>query len=229
DDPGPLTIVGPSGIKTFIEHTITDLKYRLNFKIHYKEWVKGAKNSPLLWNGGTLNWTPLKHSTFCLGYQYVEDERPGKFDLEKAEELNIPRGPLYGELQSGHPITLKDGRGITPDDVLGEPRRGRLVTYATDTMECDGLKKICTDADIAFVEGMFTLEHKEEALQKKHSTAASTALIAQESGVKKLVLMHISPRYSYDDEKILKREAEEYHDCVTVGRSLDTYEIKLPD
>ena len=229
DNPGPLTIVGPKGIRQFVEHTLEDLKYRINFKIRYVERCKNSESTAIEWNGGILKWEPLKHSTFCLGYQYVENERPGKFDLNKAIELNIPRGPMFGELQAGKPVLLKDGTSIMPEHVLGSPRRGRKVTYATDTMACDGLKTICEGADIAFVEGMFAMSHEKEAAQKKHSTAVSSAKIAAEAHVKKLVLVHISPRYTYDDEKILETEAKEYFKNVSVGRGLQNFEIKLPD
>lgn len=46
---------------------------------------------------------------------------PGKFFLEKALALGIPKGPLFGKLKNGATITLEDGRVIKPEDVLGDP------------------------------------------------------------------------------------------------------------
>ena len=37
---------------------------------------------------------------------------PGKFFLQKALELGVPKGPLFGELQAGNTITLDDGRKV---------------------------------------------------------------------------------------------------------------------
>ena len=229
DDPGPLTIVGPRGIKQFIQHTLEDLRYRINFEIKYVEYSKQSSNEAIAWNGCTLHWQPLQHSTFCLGYQIVEDTRPGKFNLEKAKSLGIPMGPLFGKLQAGETIALENGSVIEPSQVLGPSRRGRIVTFATDTAPCEGLKKISQNADLAFMEGMFTKAHSAEAAEKKHSTAASTAKIAAEGNVQQLVLVHISPRYTFDDEKILKAEARNYFKTAVVGRGLDTFEIPLPD
>ncbi|MBN2529988.1 MAG: ribonuclease Z [Deltaproteobacteria bacterium] len=229
DDPGPLTIIGPKGVKKFIQHTLEDLRYRINFEIRYIEWHRSTGGKALDWNGCTIFWEPLQHSTFCLGYRVEEHTRPGKFNLEKAKALGIPTGPLYGRLQAGSAITLDDGRTILPQDVLGPDRRGRIITFATDTAPCDGLKAVCQNADLAFIEGMFTLEHAAEAADKKHSTAASSAKIAKAAGVQKLVLVHISPRYAYDDETILKTEAQVHFENAIVARGLDSFEIPLPD
>ena len=37
---------------------------------------------------------------------------PGKFFPKKAIELGVPKGPLFGELQSGKTVTLQDGRQV---------------------------------------------------------------------------------------------------------------------
>jgi ribonuclease Z len=52
---------------------------------------------------------------------------PGKFFIEKAIELNIPKGPMYGKLKNGQSITLEDGTVITPDQVLGPPHPSQYV------------------------------------------------------------------------------------------------------
>lgn len=229
DEPGPLTIIGPKGIQKFIQHTIEDLRYRINFEIDYIEWSPSENNKALDWNGCSIYWEPLQHSTLCLGYRVEEHTRPGKFNIDRAKELNVPIGPLFGKLQGGQTVTLHDGTEIHPEDVMGPSRRGRVVTFATDTMACEGLKHVARNADLAFIEGMFTLENATEAFDKKHSTAASSAKIAHEVGVRKLVLVHISPRYTFDDEKILKTEARIHFKNAIIGRGLDTFDVPLPD
>ena len=53
-------------------------------------------------------------------------ELKGKFDISKADDLKIPKGPLYGKLKNGFPVVLDDGRTILPEQVIG---RGELSRY----------------------------------------------------------------------------------------------------
>ena len=56
-----------------------------------------------------------------LSYVCETPKIPGKFFVEKAEALGIPKGPLFGRLKSGHSITLTNGTVVTPEQVLDEP------------------------------------------------------------------------------------------------------------
>jgi len=67
----------------------------------------------------------------------------GKFDVAKAEKLNIPKGPMYGKLKNGITVTLNDGTVILPEDVLGiqELSRYCLVVCNMSPMTADSLVK----------------------------------------------------------------------------------------
>lgn len=52
---------------------------------------------------------------------------PGKFQLEKAEALGVPRGPLYAKLVRGETIELPSGRTVVPADVLEPSTEGPLA------------------------------------------------------------------------------------------------------
>ena len=224
-EPGPLTIIGPPGLKRFIRHVAEDLRFHINFAYNVVEWREEAPRLAWEWCGVKLFWERLVHSTFCLGYRLEEPMRPGKFQVAKAEELGITKGPLYGELQAGRAITLDSGRVILPSSVLGPPRRGRVVAYATDTRPCSGLENAITGADIAFVEGMFAKKHSQEAAQKKHMTAEEAAQTAAKTKVNRLVLMHLSPRYSKDEEPLLEAEARRHFTKSEVARELGVYSV----
>ena len=51
-------------------------------------------------------------------YECEIDAPPGKFLPQKAIELGVPRGPLFGRLKQGQPVTLENGRVVHPKDVL---------------------------------------------------------------------------------------------------------------
>ena len=229
DDPGPLTIIGPPGVRRFVQHTLEDLRYHKNYELIFHEWSPDSGEDAWSWNGHSLKWRPLEHSTFCLGYRLEEAERPGRFFPEKARALGIPEGPLWGQLQQGKGVTLDNGTEVGPLDVLGETRRGRSVAFGTDTRPCDNLVSLCAGVDLAVIEGMFTREHQDDAVEKKHMTSTEAGRIAKDAGAQRLVLVHISPRYSLNDEKQIAAEASEHFPGATVGRGLDSFEIPLPD
>jgi len=229
EDPGPLVVAGPSGIERFVRHTLEDLRYRIDYELRFVQWSEGSDDLALEWNGCRLLWQPLDHSTACVGYRIEEAARPGRFDTDKARDLGVPQGPLFGRLQAGETVTAADGRRVSPGEVLGPARRGRIVTYATDTLPCPGLERLCSGADLAFVEGMFTSAHEAEAAAKKHMTAAQAGEIAARAGAARLVLLHVSPRYSLADEGTLGAEARARHPRAEVGRQLESYPVLLPE
>ena len=48
---------------------------------------------------------PVKHRVEAYGYAFVEDERPGRFDVDAARELGVREGPDFGP-----PAARRDGR-----------------------------------------------------------------------------------------------------------------------
>ncbi|MFO8073905.1 MAG: ribonuclease Z [Polyangia bacterium] len=228
-DPGELAIIGPPGLERFVRHTLDDLRYRVDYPLSFIEWKPGSSRRAWSWRGCSLLWDELDHSTFCLGYRLEEPQRPGRFSPDRARELGVPTGPDWGRLQSGEVVELDDGRTVRPEQVLGPPRRGRIAVFATDTRPCPGLDRLLENADIAFVEGMFCERNAEEARQKKHMTAREAALAAARAKAERIILVHLSPRNTRDDETILRNEAREVFAESEVARDLYSYEIKLPD
>lgn len=229
DEPGALTVIGPPGVARFVNHTLEDLKYHINYSIEFIERHNESDRIAWSWNGDNLIWDTLDHSAFCLGYRLEERGRPGRFDPARATALGVPAGPLRGRLQAGETVVAEGGAAVRPTDVLGPPRRGRVVAFATDTRPCAGLARLCEDADLAFVEGMFAAEHADAAAEKKHMTAVEAAEAARDARVGRLVLVHVSPRYVYEDEARLGEEARAVFPRAEVAKALEAYPIPLPD
>ena len=116
-------------------------------------------------------------------------------DVEKARELGIPSGPLYGRLKRGERITLPDGRTFDGADFCGPAQRGRTVVYCTDTTYCRSAVELARDADLLIHEATFAEADEALAVRSTHSTARMAARVAKEAGVQALVLTHFSPRY----------------------------------
>src|SRR5215470_8414269 len=129
----PLNVFGPEGIRNFLMASFRTSDLNFQFGLKVQEFPRGYRGRVLDEKEFYVDALPLDHSIFCLGWRLQEKTKPGTFNLEQAEALAIPRGPLYGKLQHGENVTLADGRVITPDMVLGPPRPGKSVVYCLDT------------------------------------------------------------------------------------------------
>jgi len=229
EDPAPLTILGPPGIREFITQSQKTLEYQVNFPIHIVEWPSDNSGTAFTDGQARILWQPVKHTRFCLGYRFEELDRPGKFNPETALALGVPTGPLWGKLQRGETIQTPSGAIVRSSQVLGPPRRGRHVAFVVDTRPAPGVYSLCKKADLAFLEGMFLSEHSEHADVKSHMTVRQAARIARKCEAAKAVLVHISPRYENSELGNLEEEARKEFHAVTIGRDLDVFEIGFPE
>ncbi|HEU4391313.1 MAG TPA: MBL fold metallo-hydrolase, partial [Blastocatellia bacterium] len=143
---------------------------------------------------------------------------PGRFDVDRARRLGIPKGPLFGRLQAGHSVTLADGRTIEPFEVLGPQRPGLKVAYCTDTRDCAASRILGRDVDLLIHEATYASELAAEAAHNGHSTAAQAAAVARDAQVGHLLITHFSPRY-HDVARLLD-EARTVFDATTAAEEL---------
>ncbi|MDR2541979.1 MAG: ribonuclease Z [Treponema sp.] len=214
DRDDPLYIIGPPKIAEYIEVNRRVLDMYINYEIIVQEIT--SPGIVYRGDGFHVRCFPLSHTKPCYGYTLEEDVRPGVFHPEKASALNIPMGKLWGKLQKGETIQTPDGREINPDEVMGAARTGRKFSFVTDTLPLQEISTHVIGSDLFICEGMFSKELAEDAYSKKHMTAVDAAQIAAFStGVKKLALIHYSPRYTeYDLKKILEEAREVFPETV---------------
>ncbi|MBP0011707.1 MAG: ribonuclease Z [Roseofilum sp. SBFL] len=139
---------------------------------------------------------PLKHKVPAFGYRVEEKDRPGRFDVARAQSLGIPPGPLYGKLKKGEWITLPDGRKIHGAKLCGPTQVGRSFVYCTDTIFCEGAVDLAQRADLLVHESTFAHQDAQLAYDRLHSTSTMAAQVALAAKVKQLMLTHFSPRYA---------------------------------
>jgi len=150
------------------------------------------------------------------------------FVPERALELGVPRGPLWSTLQSGTAVTL-GSREVRPEQVMGPRRPGRKVSYMTDTALVPGAADFVRGSDLLICEGMFAQDLSDDAVDKKHLTAAQAAQIAQGGAVGRLGLIHYSPRYTERELKGLLQEAREIFPKAFLTRDLQVIDIPYAD
>jgi ribonuclease Z len=165
------------------------------------------------------------HKGDCLSFAVREHERLGRFDPERARTLGIPEGPMWGRIHKGESVTLGDGRVVAPGELVGPTRRGRTVVISGDTSPSRAVQQLATGADLLVHEATFGEDEAERARETGHSTARDAAVIARDAGVKKLVLTHISARYTREAPELLS-EAREVFPETAVAR--DGMEIDVP-
>lgn len=193
---------GPAGAVPILEAAVNLGVDRVPFPVRIAELSPG---SVLSREGYDVRVFRTSHGTPSIGYALVEHERLGRFHPERARELGVPHGPLFGQLHRGDTIEV-DGRVIRPADVVGPPRPGRSVVYTGDTRPTRDIAAAAQGADLLIHDATFCNEEADRARATRHSTAREAAQLAERAGVRRLVLTHISARYA-EDPRQLEREA----------------------
>ena len=160
----------------------------------------------------------------ALGFALVESERKGRFDPDRARELGLPEGPLWGKIHKGESVTTPSGTLVQPSELVGPPRPGRIVVVTGDTRPCDATVQAARNADLLIHEATFGDEEAERAGETGHSTAREAAIVARRAGCRRLLLTHFSARYSRDAAELEAQARAEFPD-VTIGKDGMTLDV----
>ena len=217
----PLTVYGPGGLAGLFR-ALRPVIGRLGFDV---ELVELEPNAELRREGYRIGAFAVDHGVPALGYAVVEDDRPGRFDEQRARDLGVAPGPDFGRLQRGEPVEGAEGT-VAPEEVVGPPRRGRKVVLAGDTAPYEATRAAAWGADLLVHEATFTEEEAERARETRHSTARGAAELAARAEVRLLALTHVSPRYGGGE---LREEARAAFSATIVPRDFDRVEVPFPE
>ena len=221
DRTAPVTLYGPRGAPKILGAAMSLGIERNKFPVEVVEIRAGDR---LRRDEYDIVVFETEHRADTVGYALAEHTRLGRFHPERARELGVPEGPLWGRLHKGETVTLDDGRTVSPPDLVGAPRRGRTVVYSGDTRPHLALLQAARGADLLIHEATFGGDEAERAVETGHSTAAEAARVALEAGVRRLVLTHISPRYTRDAPELLA-EARAVFPETAIARDGMTVEV----
>ncbi len=220
----PLYIYGPPKIKEYVETSRKVLDMYINYPIVVQEIT-----APCVVHSGKdfyIRAFPLDHTKVCVGYTLEELDRPGEFNPEKARELGVPVGPLWSQLQQGFEVKAANGTIVKPEQVLGDKRSGRKFSFVTDTLYKTSIAQEVRGSDLLVCEGMFENELIDQAREKKHMTAAQAATIARDADVRRMCMIHYSPRYTDRELEKLLEQAKEIWPKSELSR--DRMNIEIP-
>lgn len=218
----PLEIFCPAGEGERIRTLLQTPHYTITFEVRIRELNPGEK---VAFNGYRVRTASTEHSVPQLAYSLVEDERPGKLDVERALALGIKPGPDFSRLKRGEPVKLPDGRIVRPEEVVGPPKPGRKIVYTGDTRPTDSVVELARGADILIHECTLAEDLRQRADETLHSTPVGAAEVARRAGAKLLVLVHLSPRYDHPDK--LLEEARRVFPNTVVAEDLMELEVPL--
>lgn len=196
----PLRLHGPRGGKQHLGALVAMGLERMKFPV---EIIELAPGDVLSRGEYDLVVGEAQHRGDCLAYAIVEHERKGRFDPDHARELGIPEGPLWGKIHRGESVTLEDGRVVEPGELVGPTRPGRRVVITGDTSPSETIVELARGADLLVHEATFGEDERDRARETAHSTAREAALAAERSGARRLVLTHLSARYSREAPELL--------------------------
>ncbi|MFT7618057.1 MAG: ribonuclease Z [Planctomycetota bacterium] len=222
----PITIFGPAGLRRYVDFVMNfPRRQHQSFEVTVNEIQPGfvgvLRDTPEY----RIITEPLDHRLPTHGYRVEEKPRLGAFDASKADDLGVPFGPERGQLLRGETITLKDGRMISPADLVGPPKPGQSFAYCTDTTLCLGAKRLADGVDLLLHESTYGDEFHHLAQERKHATIREACAVARAARVKRFVATHFSTRYDRDKIKELEIEGQDIFPEVIMAHDLMCIEI----
>jgi ribonuclease Z len=214
----PLTVYGPPGLQRLFAQVMRPVIGRTGYGL---ELVELEPHAEVRFGAFLITPFPVKHRVEAYGYAFVEDERPGRFDVDAARSLGIPEGPAWGRLQRGETVD-----GVTPEQVMGETRPGRRIVISGDTAPCQAVEVLAHGAEVLVHEATFMEDERARARETGHSTARQAAELARDAGVRLLALTHLSTRYF---PREVRDEARAVFGNTVVPRDFDEIAVPFPE
>ncbi len=217
----PLTIYGPRGLRDLFL-VLKPIVGRIGFEVELVELEPGEGVEH---DEYEVQAFEANHSVRANGYALVEEQRPGRFDLDAAKRLGVPEGPAFAALQRGEEVEGAAGT-VSPGDVVGAARPGRTVVVSGDTAPGPATVAAAADAELLIHDASFAEEDAQRAAETGHSTVGQAAAVGREAHVKMLALVHISSRYHVG--KVLE-EAQDVYEPTVAPKDFDLIEIPFAE
>ena len=218
-----LPLRGPAPAVSLLDRAIHLGVESLTFPLDLAEMAPGEV---MPFTGYAVRAVAVEHRMPALGYVLEEAERPGAFDVARAQALGVAPGPAFGRLQRGETVELADGRRVSPGEVMAAPRRGRRLVISGDTRPTTSLIEAARGADLLVHEATFLEEDQARAVLTGHATAREAAEVAAAAHVQNLVLTHLSSRYDREPHRVAAEAGAVFTGPLTVAH--DGLVIEVP-
>jgi ribonuclease Z len=226
----PVDVAGPPGLERWLQTTLEVAEAALPFDLRLRELPEPgviAQDAER-----TVSAVGLVHRVPSYAYVIREAPRRGALDAERTAALGVPDGPLRGRLAAGETVRLTDGRTVTPGQVLGPVRPGRVAVLCGDSVDSSALVEPARGCDVLVHECTYDAARETQARRWQHSTTAMVAALARAIRPRMLVLTHFSTRYTQGSDALsvadLRRQVAERCDVPDVRVAEDGRSLAVP-
>ncbi len=184
--------------------------------------------------GFTVRTAILDHGIPCLGLAIKEQfhinilkDGLKKLGLEPGPWLAEFKQALFGQSDPESDFALEPGSGQKVKRFrLGELAAkiaritpGQKIAYITDVAynqsNAEQIVDLAQEADHLYIEAVFRNEHQKLAAEKKHLTSGQAGMLAAWARAKQFTVFHFSPRYSGEEEALIKEARLAYEGSKT--------------
>jgi len=211
-----LFIYGPKGTKEFMNQMFKTFIFQGKFNIEVKE----VENKFFENDDFYLEARKMTHGIPCNAYNFIVKNKI-RIDKKKLEKTGI-KGPILQKLKSGKDIVY-DGKKYLAKNLTYE-EEGKKISFVFDTSLNKEIIPFAKNSDLLICESTFGEELEEQAKEYHHLTAKQSAEFAKKSNSEKLILTHISQRYSKNPKQILDTAKKIFKNS-SLAKDLDVIEI----
>ncbi|MCO7176665.1 ribonuclease Z [Sporolactobacillus kofuensis] len=221
----PLHLIGPVGLKEYVE---TSLKLS-GTHLHFPVTVIEIEHNGVVYENAHFVVTAreLDHGIKSYGYRVTEKDQQGELLVDKLKAIGVTPGPIYKLIKEQSEVELPDGTKLETAAFIGEKRKGRIITVLGDTRTCAATVELAENADVLVHEATFRGDAEQLAHDYHHSTSIQAAETARQSSVKTLILTHLSSRYQRKEQLGLLNEAKSLFPHTFLAHDLWHFQLKM--
>lgn len=218
----PLHIYGPKGIKEIIVLQLKLANSWTDYELYFHELE--AEGSQLIFENEKLSvlTIPLNHRIYTNGFLFQEKAGLRQLNREALAQYEIPVCD-FEKIKAGSDYALADGTVISNSELSRSPKPVHSYAFCSDTAYHESIIPLVKGVEVLYHEATFLQKHADLAAKTKHSTAQQAAKIAQQAGVRQLILGHFSSRYKNHD--LFLTEAQKIFTNTDLAEDLKTFDF----
>jgi len=203
----PIFIIGPKGIREFVETCLRLSQSYIDFEVHFREMEH--EGSVLIYEDSKVKVSafPLHHRISTYGFRFDEMTSGYNIKPEKIKELGLTTDQIKA-VKRGDNLLMADGKMILNEEMVYKKTKARSYVYCSDTAYDESIVDYISEADVLYHEATYLSDMVVQAKERMHSTVQDAAKIATLAGVGKLVLGHFSTRYLNREDFLIQGKLE---------------------